>query len=178
MVAYPVYTQEYDYDKYINALTGDAVDVTNYRYFIGNKSESANDAAADGGLTEQEIKELDNIDGLISRTALENKLKSNKLLSIPKNINTDSISLYKNYDDEYTYAVSMSNDKCNIYTSVDAKTGEIKYYSRWGEDDSEVKNNDDSALKTLAGDKAKEYKYDENSHQYIRYVNGIKVTGD
>ncbi len=33
----------------------------------------------------------------------------------------------------------MSNDKCNIYTSVDAKTGEIKYYSRWGEDDSEVK---------------------------------------
>ena len=54
-----------------------------------------NDAAADGGLTEQEIKELDNIEGLISRTALENKLKSNKLLSIPKNINTDSISLYK-----------------------------------------------------------------------------------
>ena len=40
------------------------------------------------------------------------------------------------------------------------------------EDDSEVKNNDDSALNTLAGDKAKEYKYDENSHQYIRYVNG------
>ena len=178
VVAYPVYTQEYDYDKYINALTGDAVDVTNYRYFIGNKSESANDAAADGGLTEQEIKELDNIDGLISRTALENKLKSNKLLSIPKNINTDSISLYKNYDDEYTYSVSMSNDKCNIYTSVDAKTGEIKYYSRWGEDDSKEKNNDDSALKTLAGDKAKEYKYDENSHLYVRYVNGIKVTGD
>ena len=178
VVAYPVYTQEYDYDKYINALTGDVVDVTNYRYFTGNKFESAKGDTADSGLTEQEIKELDNIDGLISRTALENKLKSNKLLSIPKNINTDSISLYKNYDDEYTYAVSMSNDKCNIYTSVDAKTGEIKYYSRWGEDDSEVKNNDDSALKTLAGDKAKEYKYDENSHQYIRYVNGIKVTGD
>lgn len=177
-VAYPVYTQEYSYDKYINALTGDVVDVTNYRYFTGNKFESAKGDTADSGLTEQEIKELDNIDGLISRTALENKLKSNKLLSIPKNINTDSISLYKNYDDEYTYSVSMSNDKCNIYTSVDAKTGEIKYYSRWGEDDSEVKNNDDSALKTLAGDKAKEYKYDENSHQYIRYVNGIKVTGD
>ena len=50
VVAYPVYTQEYDYDKYINALTGDAVDVTNYRYFIGNKSESANDAAADADL--------------------------------------------------------------------------------------------------------------------------------
>ena len=65
--------------------------------------------------------------------------------------------------------------KRQIYTSVDAKTGEIKYYSRWGEDDSEVKNNDDSALNTLAGDKAKEYKYDENSHQYIRYVNGIKA---
>ena len=131
VVAYPVYTQEYDYDKYINALTGDAVDVTNYRYFIGNKSESANDAAADGGLTEQEIKELDNIDGLISRTALENKLKSNKLLSIPKNINTDSISLYKNYDDEYTYAVSMSNDKCNIYTSEDAENilFDVKDYS-------------------------------------------------
>ena len=177
-VAYPVYTQEYSYDKYINALTGDVVDVTNYRYFTGNKFESAKGDTADSGLTEQEIKELDNIDGLISRTALENKLKSNKLLSIPKNINTDSISLYKNYDDEYTYAVSMSNDKCNIYTSVDAKTGEIKYYSRWGEDDSEVKNNDDSALKTLAGDKAKEYKYDENSHLYVRYVNGIKVIGD
>lgn len=177
-VAYPVYTQEYSYDKYINALTGDVVDVTNYRYFTGNKFESAKGDTADSGLTEQEIKELDNIDGLISRTALENKLKSNKLLSIPKNINTDNISLYKNYDDEYTYAVSMSNDKCNIYTSVDAKTGEIKYYSRWGEDDSEVKNNDDSALKTLAGDKAKEYKYDENSHLYVRYVNGIKVIGD
>ena len=40
------------------------------------------------------------------------------------------------------------------------------------------KSNDDSALKTLAGDKAKEYKYDENSHLYVRYVNGIKVTGD
>lgn len=130
-VAYPVYTQEYSYDKYINALTGDVVDVTNYRYFTGNKFESAKGDTADSGLTEQEIKELDNIDGLISRTALENKLKSNKLLSIPKNINTDNISLYKNYDDEYTYAVSMSNDKCNIYTSVDAKTGEIKYYSRW-----------------------------------------------
>ena len=183
VVAYPVYTQEYDYDKYIDTLPDLAKDATDRNRtspfaFTGNKFESAKGDTADSGLTEQEIKELDNIDGLISRTALENKLKSNKLLSIPKNINTDSISLYKNYDDEYTYAVSMSNDKCNIYTSVDAKTGEIKYYSRWGEDDSEVKNNDDSALKTLAGDKAKEYKYDENSHQYIRYVNGIKVTGD
>ena len=33
-------------------LRDDAVDVANYRYFIGNKSESASDAAADGGLTE------------------------------------------------------------------------------------------------------------------------------
>lgn len=179
IVAYPVYTQKYNCDKYINAITGNVADFTNYRYFIGNKFESSMDATSGGGLTEQEIKELDNIGGLISKADLENKLKSNKLLSIPKNINTDSISLYKNYDDEYTYSVSMSNDKCNIYASVDAKTGEIQQYSRWGEDDnSKTKNNDDSALKTLAGDKAKEYKYDENSHQYVRYVNGIKVTYD
>lgn len=114
VVAYPVYTQEYDYDKYINALTGDAVDVTNYRYFIGNKSESAN-TAADGGLTEQEIKELDNIDGLISKTALENKLKSNKLLSIPKNINTDSISLYKIMMMNIHILSSMSRQVQHIY---------------------------------------------------------------
>ena len=182
-IAYPVYVQKYNYGKYINALTGDVEDLTgNFKLYAPTAGGTAETMSADNGLTEQEINELENISGLISKTDIEKQLRSNKILGIPKSVNVDFINLSKQYNkDVYTYSVNMSDKENNthIYIYVNAKTGEILSYSRYDRGNSDkTATQNDKTFSSLAGDKAKEYKYDEDTQSYIRYVNGIKVLSD
>ena len=182
-IAYPVYVQKYNYGKYINALTGEVEDLTGkFKLYAPTAGGTAETMSADNGLTEQEINELDNISGLISKTDIEKQLRNNKTLDIPKSANVDFINLAKLYNkDIYTYSINMSDKEQNthIYIYVNAKTGEILSYSRYDrERGDKTATQNDKTFSVLAGDKAKEYKYDEDTQSYIRYVNGIKVQND
>lgn len=182
-IAYPVYVQKYDYNKYINALTGDVIslnDNARNNYAALASGAMKEDAVADRGLSEQEIKELENISGLISKTDIENQLRSNKTLNIPKSVVLDTISLSKRYNrEEYMYSIRMSDEENNIYIYVNARTGEILNYSRYGNGSTdEVTSQNDKAFKALAGEKAEGYKFDEDEQRYVRYVNGIRVESD
>lgn len=180
-IAYPVYVQKYNYGKYINALTGEVEDLTgNFKLYAPTAGGAAETMSADNGLTEQEINELENISGLISKTDIEKQLRNNKMLGIPKSVNVDFITLSKQYNkDIYTYSINMSDKEHNIYIYVNAKTGEILSYGRYDRANSDkTATQNDKTFSALAGDKAKEYKYDEDTQSYIRYVNGIKVQND
>ncbi len=189
-IAYPVYVQKYDYNHYINAFTGEIEDFSKNigglkkeNFALAEKSAASDSGSSAGrGLTEQEIEELDNVSGLVSKADMENMLKNNETLDIPKTAKVTNINLSKQYNKEvYAYTISMSDDKTNIYLSADAKTGEIKRYNRYSENSNKernFKNENDDTLAALAGDKASEYKYDEDGGYYKRYVNGICVEGD
>lgn len=128
-IAYPVYVQKYNYGKYINALTGEVEDLTGkFKLYAPTAGGTAETMSADNALTEQEIKELDNISGLISKTDIEKQLRNNKTLDIPKYANVDFINLSKLYNkDIYTYSINMSDKEQNthIYIYVNVKTGEF-----------------------------------------------------
>lgn len=180
--AYPVYVQKYDYGKYINALTGDEINLnkSERNNFSMASGEAMKDEAGGSGLSEQEIKELENISGLISKENIEKQIRSNKTLDIPETISVDYIHLTKQYNkDEYRYSINMSDDETNIYVYADAKSGEILNYNRYGLKSSEkAENQNDKAFNILAGDKAKEYKFDEDRQRYVRYADGVEVEND
>lgn len=186
-IAYPVYVQKYDYNKYINALTGEVVDLSakenrNYVMSAGSAKSEAEDVSGDSGLSVQEIQELENVKGLISKEDIEKQLRNNEILNIPQTALTDSVNLSKSYNkDEYRYAINMRDRDNDIYITVyaDAKTGSILSYNRpmVKDKDKQVFKNDD-VLRTFAGSKADEYKYNEERNSYERYVNDIRVEGD
>lgn len=183
-IAYPVYVQKYDYNKYINAITGEVTDLSehrdrNYMMKTGG-SAMAEDASAEKGLSPQEIQEIENVKGLISKEDIEKQLRNNQMLGIPKSVSIDRINLSKIYNKEkYIYSINMSDTDNNIYINADAKTGEITSYFRYcGSDNADVLEQNDKAFKELAGNKADEYKYNKESKNYERYVNGIRVDSD
>lgn len=189
LFAYPVYVQKYTYGKYINAMTGDVYDQTSSDSVMNTYSLAAEDSVAGGkefgrkSLTTQEIAEIDKVAGLISTSDIEKQLRDNKYLNISKSAKFNYMHLEKKYgsDDEYTYYISMSGDeKSSGNICVNAKTGEIISFNRYDldYDYEDLTFKDDKILKTFAGDKAKEYEYDEESKCYKRYVNDIEVEDD
>lgn len=182
---YPVYVQNGSYDSNINAITGEVEKIENYAYYknsFGGAMDIMEAATDDAGLTEQEIAEINNINGLIQKDAMEKKIRENKTLSVPKTVKLNWVRLRKDmYNDSYTYYMHMSDDKTSISVTADAKTGEISNYSSYSDKDNtnkKLKYRNDKAFKALAGAKADEYQYDEEAKQYVRYVNGVQVEDD
>ncbi len=182
--AYPAYVQKNMNNTYINALTGDVITLQNGENGSRNATVAGGamkemSTADDAGFTPQEISELENIKGLISKENAEKQLRTNKTLDIPSDLNVRYINLAKAYNrDEYSYNISLYSDDVNVHASMDAKTGEILSYERYGTDKDDKNTQNDEALKSLAGNKADEYEYDKDSECYQRYVNGVPVTGD
>lgn len=185
-IFYPVYIEK-ESDKYINALTGDifepdALSADFNVYSAKDEASIINGRTADaGGLTEQEISEIEKISGLISKEDIENQIKENKTLTVAPDAKTDRIRLNKTYKKEqYSYSLTMTENEDRIYVTADAKTGEILSFNRYRAKDRDEKAvyENDSALKALAGDKAEEYKFNEKSSSYERYANGIRVSGN
>lgn len=181
--AYPAYVQKNIDNTYINALTGDTItlydgeDSARYQASGGAMKEMA--TANDAGFTPQEMTELENVKGLISKADIEKQIKGNKTLGLSSDTVVTSTILRKQYNkDEYRYEITMLSGDESIYTSLDAKTGEILSYYRYGDDKNDENCQNDKTLKALAGDKADEYEYDADGKYYQRYVNGIPVEDD
>lgn len=189
--AYPAYIQKETGKNYINALTGDVIDISrNIAYgnrfsaALSDKGSIAEDEEA--GFSEEELKELENVNGLISKEDIEKQLRGNEILNIPSEMKLQHISLTKVFynKDEYRYYMTMSmpeeKGQTTINAYLDAKTGEILSYNRFGDsydDEHKTENRNDEAVKVLAGDKAGEYEYSEENG-YQRFVNGISAEGD
>lgn len=181
--AYPAYVQKNMDNTYINALTGDTITLYNgengARYSVSGGAMKEMATADDAGFTPQEITELENVKGLISKENAEKQLRTNNILDIPSDLSVRYINLTKAYNrDEYSYDISMYSDAVNVHARLDAKTGEILSYGRYGDDKDDKNTQNDKALKALAGDKSNEYEYDTDSECYQRYVNDVPVTGD
>ncbi len=182
-IFYPVYVTTDNYGEYINGVTGEKETIDFYRTFratgAGDFGVNEDAAASKAALTPQELEEIDNISGLISKEEVEKQLRSNKVLAIPRNARVDTIRLSKGWRDEtyyYTVMLRMNDDYINAV--VDAKTGEINSYYRSYNSSDNTENRNDAAFRELAGSKADEFIYNEETKHYVRNVNGIEVEGN
>ena len=134
------------------------------------------DAAADRGLSPEEIQELDNVAGLISTDELTAKLKAMPELKVPEDMTGLRYWLNK-VDEDYFYRITMDNteneekDTVNRYLSAyfNAKTGEIiSIYNNDG-GISPIARNDDGTPKKLTAEETAAYraKADAFLHTYF-----------
>ncbi|MDP4132485.1 MAG: S-layer homology domain-containing protein [Bacillota bacterium] len=180
---YPAYMPNETNRVYINALTGEKVEMpdTIHPYYAKGDRMTKEAASMDsGGFTGAELSEIDNVSGLLSKDEIIKLLKENKTLEYPKDLELNSFRTYKDYyaKDLYYTALSFANDPKDgkddyKYTEyeVNSKTGEIiRYYTSYNERDIEkfnaekAKKSADKALTELAKDKAKEFS--EGVNQY------------
>lgn len=183
-------------DKYIDAITGEAISPEQH-YYISEQESLAMDAGASGGgsnqksFSEAEKKNIEEIDGLISEERACEIVSNCRFFDIAANTKPSYVSLtYRYYDKRYIYALSYGTDSetgFSAYVYLDAKTGEIVTFNKWKKSDkSENELSKEQATKLadeivaeLAKDKASEYKIDETDAEklsyvtYKRYVNGI-----
>lgn len=193
LIMFPAYVEK-ENQKYINAIDGEIYEAENIPVIYKKPSmmENASGAAdyGDTKLTETEISELEKISGLISKADIEAQLRNNKLLNVSKDLPLKSISLNRSsYDDtEYIYRLSFRNDESYADAAVNAKTGELIYYTadckdaeNENIDEEKAKKSAEKVFEALAGAKKAEYKFEDadgNSVTYQRFVNGIKVKND
>ena len=125
-------------------------------YFSKNESvsDSVMGSAGGGGLTPQEIKELETIKGLKSVEQIEEIIKNLPYINFSDDLVTESKSLFKGSNEQYFYNINyISTDEEKgryIYLKANAKTDEIISLS----------NNDytyyDSERKELSEEETKE----------------------
>lgn len=196
----PVYTVLGQDNKYINAESGEVIEVipalSVYRESggMGAGDESAAMKTKQASLSKAEISELDNISGLLSKEKIISLLKSNKYFALEANDSLRSYSVYKDYlTDDYYANISFENKKDDSYPNytVDARSGEIISYNRYSKEDGKegakisadkLKETASEAAKNAAGSKFSEYELCENSKggsfTFNRKVNGVIVDGD
>ncbi len=195
---YPVYSPKAD-DIYINAQTGEAEKIipVSDSYLI--KNESMSDSAAGSGantdLTPAELKELQNLKKLLSRTDAENHLRSIKPLGISKDYTLEEFTTRKLSATEELYGhalvfCSKNEERGNyIFVDINAESGEVLSFSNFAPNTSEVSKPEEitafqsEVFETLAPDKYTEYtlRNTQNRNNYFvydRYVNGIRVEGN
>lgn len=196
---FPVY-KEASANKYISAVTGEIFEPNiSDEMYRGETQNAAGDMVSesskyesDGGLSSVEIKELDKIAGLISKTDIEAKVRGNKTLNIPSDLKLASINLRRDYYDneQYTYSMYFNSEKKFANVTADAKTGEIRSFDLHSEsddakektlDENTVKANAEKIIGALAESKKSEYRFERtfgNNAVYYRYVNNTKVMDD
>lgn len=190
-VIYPVYVQKENNGKYISAVTGEIITLSdqNIIYYSGrNEKEMSKNVAYDSGFTPVEIQEIENVSGLMSKDQIVELLKNNKIIVLSPDVTLTNYGTYKDYYSDTYYAnLSFSKESENDYKyenyQVDAKTGElVSYYSsKYAKDESksigdekakEILTNALQSLTSKAGE-FKEENYSKGSVTYVRYVNGI-----
>jgi len=190
----PVYIPK-ETNKYINAITGE---IEEYKYddisyrndlsFNTAMKEEAGDAA---GFSEAEKAEFENIEGLKSKDELIKIVKSNSYTKVSDDMTLTWYNTSKSYYDN-KYLATLSYEKTNgeyKYTNItlDMATGEILSFYKDEErnvnkkvtlSEDTIKAKKNKAVSDLAGKKAQEYRYDEKSGSYIRYINEIPFRQD
>jgi len=142
---YAAYTPIFDSDYYIDAITGEKVYL---RYSYNGAEElgysgALKDAAAARGesivLSPQEIEAINEISKLLTQEEAEKKVREIKLFELDENYIVNSADLgaswiskndlvWNLYFEKETSEVNKEYDY--LYVTVDAKTGEIRSFSR------------------------------------------------
>lgn len=143
-------------------------------------------------LTEAEIKELEEMKGLVSVSEIEAKLRGLELFKITEDMVITSTSANK-YDEKYMVYFTLKGDERTANVTYNGKTGEVisinTYFHVWNDEKGEtvtreetenVKKGMESLATALAGDKTKETKTEFTVGETSivmsseRQVNGIK----
>lgn len=128
--------------EYINAKTGQIEErkyLDNFNYKNSVEEMVTQDALAMGGvdnnrLTEEEIKELEEVFGLISKEEAQKILRNYKILDLPDSAKLSGTYLYKSHQNEDRFYNLEFREEKKDYNyranaTVNAKTSEIIYFS-------------------------------------------------
>lgn len=180
-----------DFDQYIAADNGEIVRPNDTQEKYNGLADEAgggsanSEAAVTAKLTEEEIKHLEEVEGLLSQKSLEQAVrKLSSVLSITPEYQPVRFNRYPGSDGKYSaFMTFKKNEDSMITVSLDAKSGAIQHYaddqSAWNED-KQTKPSPEQLEKAFASlsDRAGEYQYDEASNRFIRYANHIPVERD
>lgn len=192
-IAVPVYVFK-DTQTKISAIDGSAfVPVKSYNGVLyrgetedmaADKAEVVMNSAMGATLSKTELGELDKISELLTKEEALKLIFDNPYIAIDSNTPLMSYNLNKEGENRYIGRFYFGEEHSQV--SLDMKTGEVQsfYIYRYGDDKATAISEEKAeALKAeaaayLAGEKFKEYKYEENSKGYIRYVNEIPFRQD
>ncbi len=187
---------------FLDANTGKATEIQLYNDLFFTKNEAMSDSVtgsggSGGNFSEAEIKELENISGILSANAAEKLLRSNQVLNITGDYAVEETGLRKvvyrenSYIRTLVFRATKPGKSGFIHIDIDAVTGEILSYSNFSSDTasgktltaSQLKAQADKIFGTLGREKAAEFRPNEKSgadgyFTYTRYVNDIPVFGD
>lgn len=166
-----------DFDK-VDAFSGEKFE---YIYTKGpmpeNDSMSFSSKQAEGGggarLSDAELKELENIEGLISFDEAEKRVKSIAEFGV-EGLKRENASLGKD-SDKYYINLYLKGDMLYAHTTVDAKTGMVLSFRSYGDKKTETEF-DDSFITKYYADYAAQTVLKNNRR--IRLVNGILFPAD
>ena len=182
-----------DSDTAINAYDGSVYEIyQGSEAFYGNGSAAKEEMrSSDTGFTPAEIEETERIAGLLSEETAAAIVKNNEIVGIPANFEQEYASLNRDWfnNNQYIYNFGFSNEELYASASVDAKSGEILSFYSYGEEDKEdnrnrerEKQSAEKAFKALAGEKAAEFRLEEDGDGgaviFVRTFDGLDVTGD
>ncbi len=187
---------------YILAENGEVAteDEWNETYFGSTSNGVAEDALMSSRkemLTEQEIRELDMVEGVISKDDIEKILKKLPYIDFDNALKTEYYSINK-VDEKYRVSVSYENDsKRYLSVTADGATGEIlSIYNRAYHEtfnDAQLTENQkaeankkiDEFLKAAAKEKVNEFAEQNSntsnwgvSRDFDRIVNGVRYVDD
>ncbi|MBQ4630328.1 MAG: S-layer homology domain-containing protein [Clostridia bacterium] len=185
-------------NEFINANSGDIltpISPEHDMYLNKNESISMDSAAGASkpGFSEAELKELENISGLMDENAACAVIKSNKVLSVDSKASLTRSSLYSDGKDKFFYNMAFEVDDSEyINVTFDAKSGEIKSFNRSysNHSDFEDKTADAAKAKENVASLAPDYyneqdtgkyrfeKSDLNRFTFVRYENDIPFFND
>jgi len=198
--------------KYINAENGELTEISfnNFRFYEEATADMAMATGANQSakfaLSEAENKEIENLEGLLSKEEIIRILKNNKYITYPNGYKLSRYNITKdNYTDNYYsrfyYEKTTGNKRISdLSFTVDAKNGRLKNYNYYDSENNSGRttlSKDKSytylteAIKNLADDIFSEYeetnfyypqKTEKNNHfaslEYTRKINGIPYKND
>ncbi len=141
-----IYRIKDNFAGFISAETGEIVaeDVSDEIF----RAESMNDSASGGssnkenGLTEKELAEITEVEGLLSVSQIESKIKSIPYIKFPASVTLENSSLYKNNRGEYVYNLFYSNNEKGQYNyvslSANAKDGKLLNFNCTNSPDNDI----------------------------------------
>jgi len=192
---YSEYTARYDQSYFIDALTGERIQIQNVFYGgmggggFNEMRETAKADAPQQALTPEEMKAISEISKLISQDEAEKIARNFGALELTSDFKLDRAGLSRDWQSKtsYTWDLSFSKeassdpDRESLYASIaiDAATGEIKSFYRNVPyaansapiyDEAASKVAVEEFLKAFKPDKFADLIYDENSRPpYLKY---------
>jgi len=189
-------------NEYIDAFSGEAVSpvapmLSMYSNDMADKESAMSVGGAGGGsanrFTEAELKELENLAGLVAADDAQEQLRTNKLLAITSDMKLEAHSVSSDTDKNYYYNFSFSSDgenKISVNVRMNAQTGEILNVRRYGVAIDETKATDESVALRIASTLAPSYCHEDgsgeyrlksssgNSFEFLRYIHDVPYYAD